>query len=119
MPVHDWTRALPGRFHHFHTTWLVHLADALNSGRLPPGYFALAEQKATSLTPNVVAMSSADYDFGSNGGGGGTAVAVAEPRTDRRVLMQTEPLPARRLAIRHASRDRLVAIIEVVSPRNK
>ena len=44
MPIHDWSRVRANRFHHFHQTWTANLAAALNSGRLPPGYFALAEQ---------------------------------------------------------------------------
>ncbi len=44
MPIHDWTRAEAGDFHHFHQRWISALTDALNSGGLPPGFMALAEQ---------------------------------------------------------------------------
>jgi hypothetical protein len=44
MPIHDWARVRANRFHHFHQPWIANLAVALNSGRLPPGFFALAEQ---------------------------------------------------------------------------
>ncbi|MCZ2341628.1 MAG: DUF4058 family protein [Bacteroidales bacterium] len=116
MPIHDWTRAKPGRFHHFHTAWMVHLADALNAGRLPDGYFALAEQKTDTFGPDVVALSTDSVPLS---GTGSDTVAVAEPQTERRVTLGTDPIPSRRLAIRHAAGDRLVAVIEIVSRRNK
>lgn len=40
LPIHDWTRTYAGAFHHFHGTWLFRLAEALNAGILPPGYYA-------------------------------------------------------------------------------
>ena len=46
MPVHDWTRVDDGTFHGFHTAWVTHLSEALNSGLLPPDYYALPEQIA-------------------------------------------------------------------------
>ena len=44
MPVHDWKRVDPGIFHDFHTVWIGHIRTILNSGLLPQGYYALAEQ---------------------------------------------------------------------------
>src|SRR4051794_1531398 len=44
MPVHDWTRVHAGLFHHFHQRWVQALCDRLNTGDLPPGYYALSEQ---------------------------------------------------------------------------
>src|SRR5260370_23688552 len=41
MPIHNWTRVEDGTFHHFHTTWITHLSEALNSGILPSPYYAL------------------------------------------------------------------------------
>ena len=62
MPIHDWTRVRANRFHHFHQTWTTNLAAALNSGRLPPGYFALAEQIKKDGTP--------PFSMGIEAGGG-------------------------------------------------
>ena len=45
MPIHDWTRVDAGLFHDFHQSWSVTLRNALNSGGLPPEYFALIEQR--------------------------------------------------------------------------
>jgi hypothetical protein len=42
MPIHDWTRVSFGTFHNFHQGWIIALRDALNAGRLPEGYFAMA-----------------------------------------------------------------------------
>jgi len=44
MPVHDWTGVPAGIFHDFHHDWITMLKRALNAGRLPSGYYALAEQ---------------------------------------------------------------------------
>lgn len=53
MPVHDWTRVEAGLFHHFHHGWTGALSNALNSGGLPPGYFALSEQVISGPVPDV------------------------------------------------------------------
>ena len=54
MPVHDWSRANAWVFHHFHSTWIVHLAEKMNAGRLPKGYFAVAEQRTDLFAPDVL-----------------------------------------------------------------
>lgn len=115
MPMHDWTRAGAWEFHDFHTTWLIHLKEALNTGLLPPGYTAYAEQRAELYIPDVLAFSRGPA--GPRGRPGG--VAVAEPRTARRAAVQTLSALGRAVAVRHASGRRVVAIIEVVSPSNK
>jgi len=46
MPLHDWTRVDGGIFHAFHVTWIPEIQKVLNSGLLPEGYYALAEQHA-------------------------------------------------------------------------
>lgn len=53
MPIHDWTRAPPGYFHHFHQYWSVSLCTALNAGLLPKGLFALVEQQRGGLGVSV------------------------------------------------------------------
>lgn len=84
MPIHDWGRVDAGVFHAFHTTWLGTIQTALNSGVLPPDFYALAEQDAGEMGPDVL-------------------------YTAKR----------RRLLIRHVSDDRVVAVIENLSPGNK
>jgi hypothetical protein len=44
MPIHDWTRVQAGTFHHFHCAWITHMAEALNEGILPAGFYVMAEQ---------------------------------------------------------------------------
>ena len=57
MPIHDWTNAPAGYFHHFHQNWAVSICNALNAGRLPRGYFALVEQRdAAGTVPDVLTL---------------------------------------------------------------
>jgi|SRR5579872_2873533 len=46
MPVHNWLPVPIGLYHHFHQSWAVILEEGLNNGVLPPGYFALVDQRA-------------------------------------------------------------------------
>ena len=114
MPIHDWTRAEAGDFHHFHQTWIPLLAAALNSGGLPPGFMALAEQVTGRPIPDVVTLQSRLPM-------GGVAVAPA-PAPSARVIQKFERINyakrADRVVIRHG-RGRAVAIIEIVSTGNK
>ena len=85
MPVHDWTRVSAGTFHDFHQTWLVEMKRALNSGILPPGFYALAEQIAGGLGPDVLALEGSEIDLGDDTTSGigvaPAAVATAETPT--------------------------------------
>jgi hypothetical protein len=132
MPIHDWTRVSAGTFHDFHLAWIAELRRALNGGLLPPGYYALAEQVADQVIPDVLALEEVDSGedgFGrpapKNGedrGGVGLAVATALPRVALRDSVGEAALLAakrRRLVIRHATGDRIVALIEIISPGNK
>ncbi len=56
MPIHDWSRAPVGLFHHFHQSWANAICAALNSGRLAKGYYALLEQHAAGVVPDVVTL---------------------------------------------------------------
>jgi hypothetical protein len=56
MPIHDWTRVDAGLFHAFHHDWITILSRALNSGVLPPDYFALPEQSIRGPVPDVLAL---------------------------------------------------------------
>jgi hypothetical protein len=118
MPIHDWTRVRANRFHHFHQTWTVNLAAALNSGRLPPGFFALAEQIAGGPEADVVALELTPP--AGTPSVSGIAVAVTPPNA--RFVIRSEAAnyarKANRISIRHPDGD-VVAFIEVVSPGNK
>ena len=130
MPIHDWTRVSAGTFHDFHTAWISQLRTALNGGLLPDSYYALAEQVAGQVIPDVLTLqdvSGQDIGGGSPFGKGweetgGIALADALPRTaihdtiPESVLLTAR---ARRLVIRHSTGDKIVAILEIVSPGNK
>jgi hypothetical protein len=76
----------------------------------------MAEQRAELYGPDVLTLTELPRPAPANPGGG---VAVAEPRTTRKLVSHAAPALGRALAVRHASGDRVVAVIELVSPRNK
>ena len=125
MPIHDWTRVEAGIFHAFHHEWISELSRALNGGLLPGEYYALPEQVAAGFGPDVLTLQggSAD-DPGRSGNGdiGGTATALRN-RPQTRFTAETEAEFYRRkkssVVVRHTSNDRIVAIIEIMSPGNK
>ncbi len=130
MPMHDWTRVPAGIFHAFHNTWIGDLQKALNDHLLPPEYYALGEQQAGDIAPDVLTLHAEDEPPGGDEvsrlpldtRGGLVAVAEAPPRVS---ITQDAEDPAfylarqRTVVIRHISGDRVVALIEIVSPANK
>src|SRR5688572_7190663 len=83
MPVHDWTRVEAGIFHAFHQHWIIAISSALNSGILPPDYYALPEQHAAGFGPDVLALErSGDGNSSDETGsaGPGTALVAAKPK---------------------------------------
>jgi hypothetical protein len=127
MPMHDWTRVTAGTFHDFHNSWITHLKEALNAGLLPKPFYALGEQRAGEAGTDVLALRETNGDVSSLEPGasdnGMVAVAEAPPRVH---LAQEASLEAafylakrRTLVIRHATGDRIVALVEIVSPANK
>ncbi len=123
MPMHDWTRVPDGIFHAFHHRWISAIHDTLNAGLLPPDYYALPEQVATKFGPDVLAL---QYERGEENGdtGGGVATATAlQTRPQTRLMVENEGEYYRRkksaIVVRHVSGDRVVALIEIVSPGNK
>jgi hypothetical protein len=118
MPMHDWTLVPDGIYHAFHARWINSINDRLNAGVLPDDLYALPEQSAGGFTPDVLALHSDQPDDTSGSGDGGTAVQ-ARPKT--RFVSEAEWHRRRKnhIAIRHVSGDRIVAVLEVVSPGNK
>ena len=139
MPIHDWTRVDAGIFHHFHLEWISQIQRALNGGILPDLYYALAEQQAQRLEPDVLTLrglegpceeagplgSNGHGDGGDEAGGGGVGVEVALQRAAPRVSRRDEgevifiPRKERAVVVRHVSGDDVVAMVEIVSPGNK
>jgi hypothetical protein len=96
MPMHDGTTAEASIFHAYHHLWISALSDSLNQGVLPPDRYAL-------VTP---------------GFGGGIALQDKFPgagETDAEFYRRKKSS----IAVRHVSGDRLVAMIEILSPGNK
>lgn len=122
MPVHDWTRVDAGIFHDFHHGWIEEIKRALNRGLLPPDHYALAEQIAGGLGPDVLTLQRPTNGVSaSSEPQGGVVVALQPPRV--RFRLRSEPdmyaTKAKAVVIRHKSDHRVVAVIEVVSPGNK
>lgn len=90
MPVHDWSRVGGGVFHDFHVSWLLEIKRALRRGLLPPDHYAMIAEPSA--------------------GDAGVPDVLPDQVTARR---------QRSLVVRHASGDRVVATIEVVSRGNK
>ncbi|MFO0804832.1 MAG: DUF4058 family protein [Gemmataceae bacterium] len=120
MPIHDWTKVRAGTFHNFHVLWTGAITNSLNSGVLPEGYFAMAEQIVGRPEGDVVALERSNGKPRGRAGNG--AVAVAPPRPKSRFVLPMQEVryaeKANRVAIRHALGD-VVAVIEIVSPGNK
>src|ERR1700675_1235832 len=123
MPIHDWTRVDAGIFHAFHLNWIAELNKALNGGLLPPGYYALPEQHASTSIPDLLTLHASPAvgkPLPPAPATGGLALAEAPPRVLRKQTGGAVARTRRRtLTIRHVSEHRLVAIIEIVSPANK
>jgi Protein of unknown function (DUF4058) len=116
MPMHDWTLVPDGIYHAFHSRWIASLTDRLNAATLPPDLYALQEQVAAGFSPDVLTLHSDEPEDG--GGAGGTAV-LARPKT--RFMSEAEAYRRKKnhIAVRHVSGDRIVAVLEIVSPGNK
>jgi hypothetical protein len=127
MPMHDWTRVLPGIFHHFHHDWITAIAGSLNDSLLPGDYYALAEQVAEGPIPDVLTLERVDEDSGpvssgaASGETGGLALAECPPRVQYTLEGEQKIYANKvnRVTVYHASGDRVVAYIEIVSPGNK
>ena len=127
MPLHDWTRVIAGTFHDFHYVWVAELRNRLNHGLLPDGFYAQAEQVTGGSVPDVLTLHE-EREHGGIGGDlefipGGPAVAVVDHPPKVFLTQDAEERlyasKRNRIAIRHRSGDRTVALIDVVSPGNK
>jgi hypothetical protein len=121
MPIHDWTKVYSGIFHDFHQAWIIELRNVLNGGLLPSDFYALAEQITRPFGPDVLTLK-------ENGGlhplaSTPNTVALLEKPPRVRLIQESDAelyvKKANHVAIRHASDDRVIAILEVVSPGNK
>jgi hypothetical protein len=134
VPVHDWTRIYAGAFHDFHNEWYIAIKHALNHGLLPPDYYAMVDQIAGGLGPDVLAL---HYPAGmvpptaprANGNGaghpsgarGGIRVAERPPRAQFHIKDEARWYAGKGkvVSVRHVSTHEVVAVVELVSSGNK
>lgn len=118
MPMHDWTRVSAGDYHHFHQSWTMRLAALLNAGRLPPGYFALTDQRIEGWEPDNLPH----IRHGTASQFTGFHVSEHPPKARRVQRRMTEAgryaHRANRLLIHRHDRA-VVVVLEIVSPGNK
>ena len=129
MPVHDLTRLVAlSEFHDFHLGMVSTLRDSLNQRLLPSSYYAAAEGRIMGFEPDVSAFEvsrPAPRRVSESEGGLDVEREVLQtsqvaPRT--RYIDETDhwsALRESRVVIHSKRGDRVVAVIEVVSPRNK
>jgi Protein of unknown function (DUF4058) len=132
MPIHDWTRVDAGIFHHFHHEWISEISRSINRGLTGTDYYALAEQIAGGLGPDVLTLqrpltkgvtaAKSERIKPKSGRTGGTlTLAMAPPKVRFRITDPPKWYASKKKAvtIRHVSEHRVVAILEIVSPGNK
>jgi hypothetical protein len=127
MPIHDWTRVNAGIFHHFHHGWIDENARALNRILRGTDYYALAEQVAGGLGPDVLTLQrllpGGKKTRKSAGRLPSSAVALADspPQFRYRITDAKKWYAGKKKAvtIRHVSEHHVVAVLEVLSPGNK
>ncbi len=126
MPMHDWANIGAYIYQDFHGEWIYAIRRVLNNGVLPAGDYAMAGQVTRTIGPDVLTLQSRTgveplKTDPSEGRAGPLALSDTPPRV--RSIGATRARPPRfrqrRVTIRHSSSDRLVAIIELVSPGNK
>jgi endonuclease/exonuclease/phosphatase family metal-dependent hydrolase len=120
MPVQDWTRVDAGLFHDFHQGCTVALRSALNTGVLPPDYFALVDRNTRGPIPDVLTLQLSVGPGKPTNGATGLAVAAAPPQAEliRRQETKTYARRANCITMRHRHGD-VVAVIDIMSPGNK
>lgn len=128
MPIHDWTRVDHGTFHDFHQGWGPAIRTALNDGVLPPDYSAMVEQHADRGIPDLLALELAGPSGDGNGTGGhpghppaglvSTATAPPKARFTAEFAADAYAKLRKTVVVRRGD-DRVVALIEIVSPGNK
>jgi len=127
MAIHDWTKVEPSTFHHFHSLWISEISNALNAGMLPPSYYAMAEQHAGNAIADVLTLecASPENESGTKQGAqesGAVALLEAPPKvalTEKPGGLTWYANQRRTIAIRRANGDKMVAMIEILSPGNK
>ncbi|WP_169978195.1 DUF4058 family protein [Tautonia rosea] len=123
MPIHDWTCVPAGTFHDVHHEWISTIKRALNDGLLPDRSYAMAEQIAGGMGPNVLTLErpSPRVPLPEPGQDGALALATRPPQVRFHAGREDDLLArkAKAVVVRHSSDHRVVAMIELVSPGTK
>lgn len=128
MPVHDLKRLVAlSEFHDFHIGFVTTLRNTLNRILRPTDYYASAEGRIMGYEPDTSAFQRGLSREASPPSLGGVAI-----QTEIRQINRTSPhtrfvdeadhwnaLRESHVAVRSKRGDKLVAIVEIVSPRNK
>lgn len=119
--MHDWTKVEAGIFHAFHHRWISAVSDTLNTGLLPPDYYALPQQQAAGFGPDVLTLQGRADRRGESVEMSGSVTLLSQPRT--RFMAESDAEFYRRkkssIVVRHVTGDRIVSMVEIVSPGNK
>ncbi len=97
MPMHDWTKVEDGIYHDFHHLWISEIKRALNQDLLSSDYYAIVERVADDSSPAVRTLEELNI----------------KTQTIAKISSKNQ------LAIRDASEDRVVAVIDILLPRDQ
>jgi hypothetical protein len=100
MPIHDWKLVEAGIFHAFHHHWVSGIGETLNAGLLGSDYYAMPEFSIVHGQP---------APRGDEIGGRFTAESDDEFYRKKKSSV----------VVRHVNGDRIVSMVEIVSPGNK
>lgn len=121
MPMHNWELVEAGIYHAFHHEWISEISRALNRGLLPKSLDALPEQVAAGFGPDVLTLQDESDSTETGTNFGPATLTHAKPKVFHFAKKVGGISPRRKslVAVRHVTGDRVVAMIEIVSPGNK
>lgn len=129
MAIQDWTKVDAGIFHAFHLQWIAAISNALNNGILPSDYYALPEQRSGIFGPDVLTLERVPPSTHEPEAEGSVPTSRAVTSTLLATPPKIKPIaetPAdfyhrkqNSVTVRHVSDDRMVAVVEIISPGNK
>ena len=126
MAIHDWRRVDAGIFHDFHHEWITTIKHAVNRSLKGTDYYALAEQIAGGLGPDVLTLQQPSgakrrRKAPAQRRSVGVALAGAPPAVRFRMIDAGKWYATKKksVTIRHVSEHRVVAVLEILSPGNK
>jgi hypothetical protein len=120
MPMHDWETVETGIYHAFHHEWISEISRALNRGLLPKSMYALPEQVAAGFGPDVLTLQG-QYETEDPKLGGTATITPTKPKASHmaRLIGGISQRRKSLIAVRHVTGDKVIAMIEIVSPGNK